>query len=238
MSRMIVTYRVRSVAASIEGRAQAIAVEQSVETPLAAISDERVLRDIVGEVKGIRELEAGLFEVRIGLAVETTGFEAGQLLNMLFGNTSLQEDVTLHDAEIPDAVAAAFGGPNFGVARLRATCGAGARALTCAALKPQGLPPAELASLAGQLAAGGIDFIKDDHGLADQAYSPFVDRVRACAAALRGQTTRYVPSLSGSLDAMRAQLTLAHEEGIDTVLIAPLLAGVSTMQALVRAFPG
>ena len=66
MSRMTITYRVRSNAASIEARAQAIAIEQSVETPLAAISDEAVLRDILGEVQGIRELEAGLFEVRIG----------------------------------------------------------------------------------------------------------------------------------------------------------------------------
>src|SRR5271166_2544936 len=171
MSRMIVTYRVRSVAASIEGRAQAIAVEQSVETPLAAISDERVLRDIVGEVQGIRELEAGLFEVRIGLAVETTGFEAGQLLNMLFGNISMQEDVTLADAEIPEAMAARFGGPDAGIAGLRAKCGASGRAFTCSALKPQGLPPQDLASLAGRLAAGGVDFIKDDHGIADQAYS-------------------------------------------------------------------
>ncbi len=40
--RMTVTYRVRSDAASIEARAQAIAIEQSVETPLAAISDETV----------------------------------------------------------------------------------------------------------------------------------------------------------------------------------------------------
>ena len=94
-----------------------------------------------------------------------------------------------------------------------------------------------LGALAARFAAGGVDFIKDDHGLADQAYSPFADRVRACAAALRGQATRYVPSLSGSLDAMRAQIRLAREEGIDTVLIAPLLAGFSTMQALVAGFP-
>ena len=239
MSRMTVTYRVRSDAASIESRARAIAVEQSVETPLAAFSDERVLRDIVGEVLGIRALEAGLFEVRIGLAVETTGFEAGQLLNMLFGNTSLQEDVTLHDAEIPNAVAAAFGGPNFGVAGLRAKCGAGARALTCTALKPQGLPPKELASLAGQLAAGGIDFIKDDHGLADQAYSPFVDRVRACASAIRqtASHTLYVPNISGSLDVAAAQIALALEEGIEAVMVEPMILGVSNFHRLVRTFP-
>ncbi len=199
----------------------------------------RCLRDIVGEVQGIRELEAGLFEVRIGLAVETTGFEAGQLLNMLFGNTSMQEDVTLHDAEIPDAMAAHFGGPNVGVAGLRAKCGAGGRALTCAALKPQGLPPEALASLAGQLAAGGIDFIKDDHGIADQAYSPFADRVRACAKAVRqtGSRTLYVPNISGSLDIAAAQIALAIEEGIEAVMVPPMILGVSNFHRLVRAIP-
>jgi ribulose-bisphosphate carboxylase large chain len=234
---MTVFYRVRSDAASIEARAQAIAVEQSVETPLAAISDETVLGDIVGEVQGIREMEAGLFEVRIGLAVETTGFEAGQLLNMLFGNTSLQEDVTLHDAEIPDAMAACFGGPNVGIAGLRSKRGAGARAFTCAALKPQGLPANELASLAGRLAAGGIDFIKDDHGLADQAYSPFADRVRACAEAVRKAGSGiYVPNISGSLDVAAAQIALAMEEGIEAVMVAPMIIGVSNFHRLVREF--
>jgi len=96
---------------------------------------------------------------------------------------------------------------------------------------------------AERFARGGIDFIKDDHGLADQDYSRFADRVRACVAAVTraanetGHPTRYVPSLSGSLDTMRAQLVLAREEGIDTVLIAPVLAGFSTMQAMVAAFP-
>jgi len=236
--RMAVTYRVRSDAAAIEARAQAIAVEQSVETPLAAISDETVLREIVGEVQGIRELEAGLFEVRIGLAVETTGFEAGQLLNMLFGNTSMQEDVTLHDAEIPDSMAAHFGGPNVGIAGLRAKCGASGRAFTCAALKPQGLPPKELAALAKQLAAGGIDFIKDDHGLADQAYSPFVDRVRACASAIRqtASYTLYVPNISGSLDVAAAQIALAIKEGVEAVMVEPMILGVSNFHRLVRTF--
>ena len=239
MSRMTVTYRVRSDAAAIEARARAIAIEQSVETPLAAISDETVLSDIVGEVQSIRELEAGLFEVRIGLAVETTGFEAGQLLNMLFGNISMQEDVTLHDAEIPDAMAARFGGPNIGIAGLRAKSGAGARAFTCAALKPQGLPPKELASLAGRLAAGGIDFIKDDHGIADQAYSPFANRVRACAGAMRqaGAHAVYVPNISGNLDVAAAQIALAMMEGVEAVMVAPMIVGVSNFHRLVREFP-
>ncbi len=244
MQRMAAVYRVQSEAGAIEARAQAIAVEQSVEMPLDAISSGAVLRDIAGEVQAIREVETGLFEVRIGLASATMGPDAGQLLNMLFGNTSLQGDVTLHDAEIPDGMAAHFGGPNFGITGLRKICGAGARALTCAALKPQGLPPAGLAGLAGRLAAGGIDFIKDDHGLADQSYSRFADRVRACAGAVchasddTGLLTSYVPNISGDLNLAAAQIGLAMEEGIEAVMAEPMIMGLSNFNRLVRDFPG
>src|ERR1700754_1812823 len=95
--RFTVTYHVRSTAAEIEARAQGIAVEQSVEMPLAAIQDAAILSDIVGAVEGISDIGGGLFEVRIGLAPETVGDDAGQFLNMIFGNTSLHEDVVLKD---------------------------------------------------------------------------------------------------------------------------------------------
>jgi len=235
--RFFATYHVRADSGTIAARAQAIAVEQSVEMPLEAIDTPEILRDIVGEVADIADLGADVFAVRIALATATIGRDGAQLLNMLFGNTSLHDDVTLADVEIPPELAAVFGGPNHGTAGLRRRVVAEGRALTCSALKPQGLSPERLAALASRFADGGVDFIKDDHGLANQAYSPFADRVRACAGALRGRTTRYVPSLSGSLDAMRAQLMLARQEGIDTVLIAPLLAGFSTFQALVAGFP-
>src|SRR5262249_32679697 len=150
----------------------------------------------------------------------TTGLEAGQLLNMVFGNTSLHEDVLLLDVDVPPDIAAAFGGPRHGIDGMRRRAQAYGRALTCSALKPQGVAPARLAELAAQFADGGIDFIKDDHGLADQAYSPFAARVTAIACAV-GQT-RYVPSLSGDLDMMRRQLDTARTHGIDTVLIAPM----------------
>ena len=48
--------------------------------------------------------------------------------------------------------------------------------------KPQGLAVDDLAALAEKLASGGLDFIKDDHGLADQRYSHFAERVTACSA--------------------------------------------------------
>jgi len=240
MPRLIVTYRVRSDAASIEARARDIATEQSVEMPLAPIDNAFVKSEIIGQVEGISGTGGGLFDVRIALSGETVGGDAGQLLNMLFGNTSLHDDVLLRDVDVPPELAKAFGGPNVGVRGLRESVGAKDRALTCSALKPQGLPPRDLAALAGRLAAGGLDYIKDDHGLADQNYSPFADRVRACAEAIAkanrasGHATRYAPSLSGDLAAIRKQMTAVRDAGLDTVLITPMIAGWSTMQTLVR----
>ena len=79
-------------------------------------------------------------------------------------------------------------------------------------------------------------------GLADQAYSPFRERVEAVAAALRaapagGRAVRYVPSLAGDLDTMRGQIAAAGDAGVDTVMIAPMIAGLSNFHRLVREHP-
>jgi ribulose-bisphosphate carboxylase large chain len=232
-------YRVRSDARSIEARARAIAVEQSVEMPIAAIDDETVKAEIVGRVLEVADRGNGVFAVRIALAAETVGADAGQLMNMLFGNTSIHDDVTLEDVEFPPDLVGALNGPRHGPDGLRQRVGASRRALTCSALKPQGLPPEKLADLAHRFAEGGIDYVKDDHGLADQAYSPFAARVEAIAGALRavGGKTRYVPSLSGDLDAMRAQIAIARAADLDSVMIAPMVMGLANAQRLVREHP-
>jgi ribulose-bisphosphate carboxylase large chain len=240
---MIASYRIRSDARAIEERAGAIAMEQSVEMPLPAVREAAILTDIVGQVGKIEDREDGTFDVEIALASTTVGADAGQLLNMLFGNTSLHDDVALHDVRLPSELLALFPGPRHGLAGLRRRAQAESRALTCSALKPQGLPADALGELSFALAMGGLDFIKDDHGLADQAYSPFADRLRACAGAVRraaaatGRATRYVPSLSGHFGQIERQLEIAREEGVDTVMIAPVVAGVSTLQGLVEAHP-
>src|SRR5262245_47865542 len=126
------TYHVRSDAQSIADRARAIAVEQSVEMPLDAIDDTYVNAEIVGRVRELRDLGGGTFAVRIALAAATVGNDAGQLINMLFGNTSIHDDVVLHDVEFPDGLVRGFGGPRHALAGLRQRVGATRRALTCA----------------------------------------------------------------------------------------------------------
>jgi len=242
-SRLTAIYHVRSDARAIRARAQAIAVEQSVEMPLTSIEDPQILDETVGRVEDIGEIGHGTFAVRIGLSRATAGEDAGQLINMLFGNSSLQDDVTLHDAEFPDELVRHYGGPRHGLAGLCERAGAENRALTCSALKPQGLSPARLAELAAGFARGGIDYVKDDHGLADQAYSPFAERVGAVAQALRavaretGRRTRYVPSLTGDLDALHAQIAAAKNAGIDTAMVQPMIMGLSNFSRLVRENP-
>ncbi len=242
-TRLTARYRLRADADTIEHRAFCIALEQSVEVTLEAVHSPAILAEIVGRVDSIEDRGDGWFDVRIGLATATIGTDAGQLINMLFGNSSMYDDVQLLDVDIPDDLATVFGGPRQGTEALRRRVGATGRALTASALKPQGLRAYELAALAFELASGGADFVKDDHGIADQAYSPFTERVHACAAATRkgaaigGGSTRYVPSLSGAFPDLERQVALARDEGIDTVMVAPMIIGLANFQALRQSHP-
>jgi ribulose-bisphosphate carboxylase large chain len=231
----LAVYRVRSDAGAIEARAQAIAIEQSIEAPLEAVRDEAVRRDIVARVGAIRDLGGGSFEVEIRLSHLTFGADAGQLLNMLYGNSSLQQDVELLDFRLDPELLGGFPGRGQGIAGLRARAGAPNRALTCVAIKPQGLPSAGLATLVERFALGGVDFIKDDHGIADGAFD---ERVRACAQAAQraadatGRLSHYVPNLSGNFVAMREQIARLREAGLGAAMVAPMIAGLSNAQAL------
>ncbi|HUL56592.1 MAG TPA: RuBisCO large subunit C-terminal-like domain-containing protein, partial [Usitatibacter sp.] len=231
MERILATYRIGAPESESRARAEALAAEQSVEMPVAAIGDERVLRETVATVESIRA-QAGCFEVTLGIAPATTGAEASQLANMLFGNCSLQPEVELVGVEFPAGYEKAFPGPRFGVEGIRAETGVHGRALTCTALKPQGSTVEHLAKLAHAFALAGIDVIKDDHGIADQAPHPFAERVPAVQEAIdaanreTGGRTLYAPTLSGGSAALAAQARLARGHGVRMALVAPMLVGL------------
>ena len=183
MERILATYRITAPESESRARAQALAVEQSVEMPLSAITDEAVLRDVVATVESIQP-QANGFDVVLGIAPSTTGREASQLMNMIFGNCSMQPEVELLDVAFPDGFAKSFPGPRYGVEGIRTVTGVKGRALTCTALKPQGSPIEYLARLARTFTLAGIDVIKDDHGIANQSYGPFAERVPAVQKAI------------------------------------------------------
>ncbi len=235
--RILATYRINAPEAESRARAEALAAEQSVEMPLAAIRDKRIHDEIVARVEAIHPF-GDWFEVVLGIAPATTGNEPSQLVNMLFGNCSLQPEVELVGVEFPADYAKPFPGPRFGIGGIRKAAGAEGRALTCTALKPQGSSVAELARLAHTFALAGLDVIKDDHGIANQAYSTFAERVPAVQRAVEeanretGGRTLYAPTFSGGPAALREQVRIAQASGVRMALIAPMLVGLPAFAEL------
>jgi ribulose-bisphosphate carboxylase large chain len=243
MSRLTATYLIEARPDEIEGRAQALALEQSVECPLAAIGDQYVLDEIVARVGSITPVAADRYRVELEIAVETTGGEPAQFMNMIFGNCSLWEYVRLVDLALPDELVARFPGPTHGLPGIRTLLGAPDRPLTSTALKPQGVPVSELARLCSIFARGGVDIIKDDHGIADQPYSLFFERVPACQRAVHeavqetGRQVFYAPNLTGTPRLLRERAEFARSMGVRVVLVAPMLIGIPAFVELVEAFP-
>lgn len=232
MSWITATYRIRAPRAELDGIARALALEQSVEVAAEIVTDPFVATNIVGRVARVAPAADGVHTVLLQLAVATTGSDVAQTINMLFGNSSLHAHVELVDVEFPPEFLARFPGPRFGISGIRQRQGIPDRPLTCAALKPQGMPSEALAALCHMLAVSGIDVVKDDHGLADQDYSPFAERVAACQRAIErarqetGANCVYAPSLVGSPRALAAQARIARDEGAGAVLLAPALVGM------------
>lgn len=240
MDELIATYRIRTTAEEAAVRADALLLEQTVELPRSALHDAEVLGRAVGRVVDIAADAAGEQRVALAQPVATTAHDPAQLMNVLFGNASLQPDVELVDVTLPPSLLRTFGGPRFGLQGLRRLTGVEGRALTCAALKPMGLPPEKLAALCRTLALAGVDIIKDDHGLADQSFAPFIARVRACQAAAEaaaqrtGRRSLYVPSITGTPGRLRAQVDAARSAGVRAVLVSPMLIGLPAFHELVR----
>ena len=235
-------YRIRNVVDPAR-RAEELALEQTVELPREALHGKAAERGLTARVIAVEPLDEGSHRARLEIPPEAAAGDPAQLLNVLFGNVSLQGDVELIDVDLPDALMESLGGPGFGIRGLREACGVEGRTLSCAALKPMGLPPEDLAELCHTLAASGIDLIKDDHGLADAPGCPLPARVAACVGALdraadeTGRRAVYAPNLIGTPSALARQLDAAVGGGSGAVMAEPLVIGLPAFHELVRASP-
>ncbi len=236
--RITARYALRGPLHEARERAETIAVEQTIEFPADLIADDDIRRYVIGRVESIDVMGSDLAVAEISYAVETTGFELPQLLNVLFGNCSLLPGVRLLAVLFPPEFLARFRGPRFGIAGLRTVVGVPGRPLLATALKPMGLGGRALADMARTLAMAGIDIIKDDHGLANQPFAAFADRVQACAAAVReaneatGRHVLYLPSINAPAGEIAARAHIARAAGAGGLLVLPGLTGFDTMRRL------
>ncbi|MDQ4060775.1 MAG: RuBisCO large subunit C-terminal-like domain-containing protein [Pseudomonadota bacterium] len=243
--RFRVTYRITvSDGRPIEEHARDIAIEQTVETPSDCIPADIAEAGIVGRTESItmRSSAPKRFDVAISYRCDLTGFSIPQFLNVLFGNISIKSGIKIVGLDLPESLTEAFGGPLFGIEGVRSTLGVFGRPLASTALKPVGLTPARLADMAAAYARGGLDLIKEDHGMADLAYHPFEERVARCQEAVQeanartGRNALFFPMISGGFDVIEAQVAFAKEQGVRGILTAPLLVGPDTVRVLSRRY--
>ncbi len=236
-NRFEVLYKLSCSPAEVDKLAQEICVEQTVEFPQDLLPAGDIPDQVVGRVQEIQS-GADAAHVRISYPVEAAGADLVQLLNTLFGNTSLKSDVRLEKIFLTDGMLANFRGPRFGISGLRRLLNVPTRPLLCTALKPLGLAPADLAEQAYKFALGGIDLIKDDHGITDQPFAHFKERVERCSSAVSranrqsGFKSIYLPSLGVPYQRLPELANFAKQAGAGGLLVMPALTGFDSMRML------
>lgn len=236
--RFKVIYRLKGTREEALARARDTCVEQTIEFPPDLVPNGDIHNHILGRIESFLSKEPNRWEAIISYAIEITGFELTQLVNVVFGNTSLKPGVGVERLELPESLLERFKGPRFGVKGLRNLLGVSQRPLFCTALKPMGLSASDLSDLAYRFALGGVDMIKDDHGLADQPFAPFRERVRQCTKAVEranretGGKSIYIPNITASAHQILENALFAKEKGAGGLLVAPGLVGLDTMRRL------
>ena len=236
--RFRVIYKIRGDKKRAFESAQDICLEQTVEFPFELLPEGLIKESVIGRIESFDEKEKEIFEACISYSVETASKELTQLLNVIFGNISIKPGIQVKSVDSGNTLFKQFKGPRFGRTGLRELLGVKKRPLLATALKPMGLSSEELGRLAYKFAVGGIDLIKDDHGLSNQVYAPFESRVEACVKAVNkanaetGLRSRYIPNITAPFDEIYKRAHFAKEAGAGGLMIAPGITGLDTMRSL------
>ena len=236
--RFRVVYRLEGDGQTALARAKDICLEQTVEFPDDLIPPGFIRDSVLGHIESFEEIHSGVCRCTISYPVETAAGEFTQLLNVIFGNISIKPGIFVTSIDLPRLLLSGFPGPRFGIRGLRSLLDAPARPLLATALKPMGITAEGLAKLAYNFALGGIDIIKDDHGLTDQPYAPFRERVSRCAEAVEranretGRRCLYVANITAPFTTIMKRARHAKESGAGGLMIAPGLTGFDAMKSI------
>ncbi len=236
--RFFVVYRIFGDEREARVKAEDICIEQTVEFPADEVP-EGIIRDrIFGRIESFERYDSESFKAVISYAVEIAAGELTQLLNVIFGNSSIKPGIKVEHLDLPGSLLQGFKGPRFGREGLRKLLNAPKRPLLASAIKPMGLSCPELADLAYRFALGGMDIIKDDHGLTNQCCSPFEERVKRCAEAVHranketGRTSLYVANITAPNSEVKERARIAKKAGAGGLMVAPGLIGFDLMREL------
>ena len=147
----------------------------------------------------------------------------------------------LLDLELPEAFAARYPGPQFGIEGTRRLTGVVGRPILGTIIKPSvGLTPEQTASLVRELGEAGIDFIKDDELMANPPHSPLAKRVELVMREIHriadktGRKIMYAVNISDEVDAMKRHHDCVLRAGGSCVMVSLNhvgFAGVSSLRS-------
>lgn len=254
--RVIATYLVETPD-SLERAALAIAGEQSTGTFTAVPGETDELKERHGaRVESIEPLETldapslpgsrppaghdGKYRrglVKVSFPLYNFGPSIPNLLSAVAGNLyELRElsGLRLEDLELPEAFAARYRGPKFGVEGTRRLANVHGRPILGTIVKPSiGLSPGELGALVEKLALAGMDFIKDDELNANPPFAPLDQKVKAVMAAVEraadktGRKLMYAFNITGDIDELRRNHDIVVRAGGTCVMVSILSVGLA-----------
>ncbi|WP_435194448.1 type III ribulose-bisphosphate carboxylase [Natronomonas sp. EA1] len=189
------------------------------------------------------DLERETNTVRVAYPPEL--FEPGslpQILSCIAGNImgmKAVDTIRLVDCEWPESVVSGFPGPGFGPAVKSEFLDATDRPALATVPKPKvGLPTSEHVRVAREAWLGGVDLLKDDENLTDQAFNPFRERVVDSFAARdevqdeTGERKDYLVNVTAETTEMLERVDFVHEQGGSFVMVDIITCGWSALQTV------
>lgn len=239
---VVCTYRLEG-AMPLQDAARVVAMEQSTGTwtkvPVRAGSRERDLS------AWVESTDPGLGVARVAFPLEI--FEVENLPGVLaiiagnlFGLGSLRQ-ARLEDVAFPAGFAQSYPGPAFGVEGVRRRVGTlrNGRPHGGTIVKPKvGLDPKATAAVAKEAALGGIDLIKDDETLTDQAFCPLAERARLVLDALdeakseTGKACLYAINLTAGAADIAERWDRVQPYGPTCAMVDVVTAGFDALRTL------
>ncbi|RQG91477.1 type III ribulose-bisphosphate carboxylase [Natrarchaeobius halalkaliphilus] len=223
---------------SMEAAASRVASESSNGTWAALHVDEAELTDL-GAVA------CGIDGSRVTVAYPADLFETGsmpQILSCIAGNImgmKAVDSIRLEDCTWPASIVDGFPGPQFGTSVANELLDAGERPVLATVPKPKvGLSTSAHVDVGEAAWRGGIDLLKDDENLTDQAFNPFEDRLAESLAARDrvqedvGERKDYLVNVTAETNKMLERVDLVAEHGGGFVMIDVITCGWSAVQTV------
>jgi len=226
-----------------ESAASRVASESSNGT-WAALQVDGEVTDLSAVACGIEPLSGTVREgYGVTVAYPDALFDGGnmaQVLSCIAGNIlgmKAVDRIRLQNCRWPEPLVTSFPGPQFGTGVRTAIFDAGDRPLTATVPKPKvGLSTEQHAQVGYEAWTGGLDLLKDDENLTDQAFNPFEDRLteslamRDRAQEETGEKKSYLLNVTASGGEMLERVDMAAEHGCEYVMVDVVTCGWASVQ--------